>query len=263
MHRLCVLGVVLALCSSTALAAPLFPEIIDHKFLFGAEGTYYYNGVEPDVLYIPRSDPVGIGGGEVLGYKAAGGSWQAIYDVSPGIGFGGDLALNLEFYSSDGAFIDPNTGNAVNVSLIGRGDPTNSPDPGQDPNTQVYDLEIWGSLDGDPNSEGLLMAMEIEVASLYGIAGQRSYVVEATGDILYSDLDWLAAEIAANDGRLAGGVTGSIFWPVFPTLYSPLENRQGYEVLSYDGVAGMIPEPASCVLVFLGGLGVILRRRRR
>jgi hypothetical protein len=106
--------------------------------------------------------------------------------------------------------------------------------------------------------------MEIDLASIYGYSGRRAYAVEAIGQILHSDISWLADEIAQAGGSLPGSVRGSIWFPAFPTGYSPSEDFDGEIRTTYSGDAGSaVPEPITCFAAIFGGVGLLWRSKRR
>jgi hypothetical protein len=270
-HRFVAAGLIVAVGGSGALAAPIFPQIVDHDFSFlGGRAAnavahvpmYHWNGSQPDTLVIPKGAPDdGIWENEVFTYTSPvlpKGPSLPIFELPTDSYFGGDLYLDLQFFASDGPFTDPNTGVSINVSLIGAGH-----------NDQGYDLEIWGSL-GEPNAniQGLLLAMEVEQASLYGYADGGNYTVEAVGQIQFSVIPDLAAAIDLFGGNLPGAVTGAMFFPIhplFPPNYDPIVNDSIFDVqISYSGEAGAsVPAPATWLTVGFGGAAILLRRRRR
>ncbi len=249
MVRMISLCVVLT-AAPAVWAAPIFPTILDHDFGFLASGTYSTNGAAPDTLIIPLNNPQ-VPPNEVFTYTSPvvpKGPTVPVWDLT-GLNFGGDLYLNLVFDGADGPFVDPITNKKIDVSLTGRGN-----------NAQGADLEIWGTINtGTWSVSGLLLAMEIESASLYGYAYQRGYIVEAVGMIVSSVIPALA-----DLQGTVGAVTGSIFYPVFPSQYHPSEPWQMVSQLTYSGEAGAaVPEPATCLVVFLGGLLFSARRKSR
>lgn len=258
MYRLVAVGLIVGLVGGVALADPLFPEIADHDFSFlGSPATYSYNGTSGDTLVIPRNVPPGIGANEVFAYTSPvipKGASIPVYDDDPNDGFGGDLYLDLVFTHSDGNFVNSDTGQEINVNLVGTGN--NNDGAG-------YDLEIWGSLGQNGNVHGLLLAMEVEQAVLYGYSGQSSFVVEAIGQIKFSAIPALAQQIALF-GSVPGAVTGSLFFDQIPNIVDPGADLSGEIQVAYSGEAGeMVPEPITLLIAALGGLGFLHRRRRR
>lgn len=263
MARWLTVGMILTMGASSALAAPMFPVIVDHDFSFlggralNAPDTipyYSWNGVEPDTLIIPKgSYDDGVAENEVFAYTSPvipKGPSFPVFEMAPDGFFGGDLYLDIQFTASDYA------GGDLDVSLVGTGN-----------NDQGNDLEIWGtvSLSADPNDTytGLLFAMEIEQASLYGMQFGQNYTVEAVGTITTSLLPGM------NVGD-PGAVTGSMFNPsiplFLPTGYDPVSQDYASNVdveIAYSGEAGsQVPEPATLAVITLGGLVACIRRRR-
>jgi hypothetical protein len=253
MYRVIAVGMVLSLAGSVAWADPMFPVIVNHDFSFlGSPATYSYNGESADTLLIPLDDPNDRLAGEVFAYTSPvtpKGSSTPIYDINPPDGFGGDLYLNLAFSRSDGTFVNGSTGQEIDVNLVGTGN-----------NAAGWDLEIWGRLD-ENGIPGLLLAMEIDQAVLYGYSGGTSYIVEAIGTIQ----DSIIPELARRIGQ-SGAVTGSLFFEEIPDLIDPLTAPASDDPIevAYSGEAGEgIPEPATMLLAAFGGLALFFRRKRR
>lgn len=257
MSRLVTAGAVLMMMAGAVSADPIFPEIVDHDFSFlGSPATYSYNDTAADTLVIPRNAPPGLGANEVFAYTSPvvpKGPSIPVYDVAPGMGFGGDLYLNLAFDHSDGPLVNGSTGTTIDVNLVGKGN--NDEGAG-------YDLEIWGSLGQNGNVTGLLMAMEIEEAVLYGYSGQSSFIVEAIGKIKFSVIPALELAIAQY-GEIDGAVTGSLFFDTIPDIVDPVADLSDEIEVAYSGEAGeAVPEPATMLTAVFGGLALLLRRRR-
>ncbi len=263
MARWVMLGLMVTMGASSALGAPLFPEILDHDFSFlGGRASnepthipyYSWNGANADTLTIPLGAPDdGIWENEVFAYTSPvipKGPSYPIFEMDPDGAFGGDLYLDLRFTASDygGGDVD---GQEIDVSLTGTGN-----------NDQGNDLEIWGqvTLPGGTYS-GLLLAMEITEASLYGYALGQNYSVEAIGTITYSEIPG----VGVGD---PGAVTGAMFNPLIPLFlpsgYDPVQFDSFVDVeVSYSGEAGsQIPEPSTLAVAAFGGLAVFFRRRR-
>ena len=267
MSRFVAIILVLAVCGSPALGAPLFPEIWRHDFSFhGGTGTddpcygYNWNGDADDTLIIPRGNPVGVGENEVFTYTDPAvpkGLSLPIYDMGGGQGYGGDLYLNLRFDSIDP--IDPNAGPQFDLCLSGTG----NHDPQQADDDEDYDLVIWGSIPG-LSVDGVLYAMDITEAKLFGNYSSSSYILEATGIIMESDIPELAAMIGTEG--TPGSMTGALFYPpAFPVGYNPDWPYSVQAEIAYSGEVGTAtaPEPTTILTAVLGGLLLTLRRTRR
>jgi len=263
MSRFVATVLVLAVCGSPLVGAPIFPEIWRHDFLFHAgKGTddpcygYNWNKEEADTLLIPRGVPEGVGENEVFTYTdpvvPKGTSWP-IFDKGGGQGYGGDMYLNLRFETSDGPYIDPNTSEQFDLCLYGTGN--------HDPQQELYDLEIYGSIPG-LGVDGLLYAMVITEATLFGNYNSSSYILSATGIVLDSDIPELQAMIG-NDG-IEGAMVGALFYPpAFPQGYNPQWGSTVHAEVAYSGEVGTIPEPTTVLTAALGGLLLALGRKRR
>jgi len=253
MVRNSLVGLLLVTVASPVFAAPLFPSIIsdDFGFLASYGATYDFNGSSPDRLL------VSLGGREVYYYTATivPPNVAPVFDVAmdPNYGpnfafFGGDLYLNLVFTASDAPFTGP--GGTIDVSLTGMGGNNDG---------KGYDLEIWGQFLGGPYQpvSGLLLAMEITSASLYGYGGGSGYQVEAIGTIKESVIPWLTLD-------QPGAVTGTLLGITLPSQYTPQQQGMGAPAgIVYSGHAGVvIPEPVTYLTTLVGALGVWSFRRR-
>ena len=169
-----------ALLALGASAAPIYPTIGGHDFNFGGHNSdptfeYMTNGVLPDTLtYTPNGPGYDH---EVTAYWP---NWPAqpalpVWDLGGLPNFGGDLILGMMFTGQDAPYSGP--GGVIDVSLTGHGFKV-----GQ----ASADLEIWGTiyLNQNVTFQGLLWAMDIEKASLYGYSNQATYVVEGVGAIV-------------------------------------------------------------------------------
>jgi hypothetical protein len=252
MGRFAAAILVVSVLALQGIAAPIMPIITDHDFSFlvGPNSHYFFNGSEPDRLLVA---PAGFGGDhDVFTYTTpvlpVPGPSIPVYDMLNTSEFGGTMYLNIIFTGSDGPYIDPVTGKSIDVSLTGTG------------GSYGDDLEIWGYLPGLSGSPwGILLGMEITEASLYGYSGRGAYNVEAIGRITYSAIP--ALRVGGQFGQLAA-VTGTMFGPVLPHLYSPNEIRWDIADMAYSGEVG-VPEPATYLLALLGGAFAVAMRKKR
>ncbi len=244
-----------AVCLGAALAGsgaafPLFPEIVGHDINFGAFNVggppeWATNGLAPDTL----TYTLGETHHEATAYWPAWPSPPAVPIFGAGGVFGGDLALRVQFTGQDAPYVGP--GGIIDVSLTGTG-----------MSAAIPDLMIFGSL-GAPGPVILLWAMDFDAVSLYGSSARSSYVLEGVGFIV-------AGEIAQRNNLIGrrGGMRGHLDFPGappgwIPALYHPLQDpRQAQFRAAYSGETGLVPEPASLLVLGLGGLVLASRRRK-
>lgn len=239
-----------AVSIGTVYAAPLLPEIRDHDINFGAFNPggpveWSTNGLAPDTLtFVP-----GEGHHEATAYWPAWPSPPPIPIFGGGGMFGGDFVLAVQFTGQDAPFAGP--GGVIDVSLTGTGAAAGAPD-----------LMIFGSL-GGPGPVGLLWALELEQVSLYGYSGRNAYALEGVGVIVGG----LIAQQNNLIGR-PGAMRGEVDFPNMPPgwippLYNPvLDPRQGQFRADYSGETGLVPEPASSLILAAGAIALVFRRRR-
>lgn len=238
------LGLMAAVTASAAVAAPHFPTITQHKFKFDALNddefvAYATNGTAPDTLTYIRQ----IGDHESISYRPDGedGEIFPIWDevLGPPV-FGGDFYMAVQFVDQDAPFGD------LDVSLIGTGANT---EPG------AADLEIYGTLDlGGGRGEllqGLLWAVDLESVSLFGISDNEAYGVDGIGTVvggLLAELVGVVGEVGAVRGQLdfVGAPAGWI-----TPFYNPTDDVALEVAGNYSGDTGVVPEPASLMLVLL------------
>jgi hypothetical protein len=236
-----------ALLGTTAVfAAPLNPRIVGHDFAFGAQ--------EPSSVpfYDPRGDDTdyltleaGRADQEVVAFWEVwpvGGSPLPVFNAADELG--GDLELYLEFEGEDA---DPPW---LDVSITGAGRNTGA------------DLIITGKMpDLGITDYELLVAIEIDMASLYGYGEQSSFVLETKGTFV--DVNPLlpgAADILGKEAVSRGNI--DFVSLVLPALYNPLTDYGlSGDGGAYSGEVGRAPEPASLGALLLGVV-VLLRQRR-
>lgn len=235
---------VLALGASLAQAGPLTPRITSHDFNFGAS--------EP--IDAPFYDPRGDGADFLtLNASEADREVTAFWEVWPGgvplavenaLGdFGGDLEMYLEFDAQDAT-------PSLDVSLTGQG------------RNAGADIIVWGAIPDAGISFGMLLAIDVTDASLYGFGGNSSFVLETIGTLTFINPNLPgAASLAIGDPAATRGNIDFLSLAL-PSGYDPLQS--GNLVADgggYSGELGVIPEPAS-LLMLLAGTALWLRRRR-
>lgn len=233
--------------AATAWAAPLVPRIISHDINFGGWERW---GPGRPAFYAP------VGAGPDLLTLAPGSEDREVTAVWPvwpfGIpfpvfnaagAFGGDIALQLAFFGHDEA--PPH----LNVSITGTG-----------ANTAGPDLVISGAVPALGIPYGPLFALDVRDASLYGYGGQQSYVLEMAGVIAF--MDPRLGQLQGHEGVARGNIDFRSL--SLPSGYDPLkdygllEDEGGYS--GETGAGFPTPEPASLLLLAVGGL-VVARRR--
>jgi hypothetical protein len=235
--------------SSVALAAPLVPCIESHDFNFGAsEGGFtpaFYEprGADPDYLTL-AADPADR---EVTAFWEIwpNGSPLPIFNAQDQ--FGGDFELYLEFDGEDA------TPPPLDVSITGTG------------RNAGADLIISGKMpDLGIVDYQLLVAIDVQLASLYGYGDESSFVLETAGvftavNPLLPGADWLVGESAVSRGNI------DYLELALPSGYDPLADYGlAADGGGYSGEVGRgypTPEPAS-LLTLLVGTAVALRRRQ-
>ncbi len=228
--------------ASLAVAAPLVPRIDSHDFNFGASepaaggGVPFYepNGSDPDWLTL-SADSLDR---EVTAFWEiwpVGGTPLPIFNAAGD--FGGDLELYLQF---DGEDADPPH---LDVSLTGSG------------RQDGADLIIWGAIPDLGIPFSVLMAVDVEQASLYGYGGSSSFVLETAGVIVDVNPGLPgAAELLGQSAVSRGNI--DFLSLALPSGYDPLVDMDlPPDGGAYSGEAGRgvpTPEPASLALLLVG-----------
>jgi len=253
--RTLAVATVLALVGLGASAEPIYPTIGGSDFNFGAYNSdgqleYATNGSQPDTLvFTPR------GPGYDHEVTAWWPSWPnppvfPVWDLGGIPNFGGDLIMGLMFTGQDAPYVGP--GGTIDVSLTGLGFKVGS---------ASADLEIWGTIYLGPSTvlQGLLWALDIEKASLYGYSDRSSYVLEALGLIVGGAVPQylnLIGEQGAVRGHL-DFIDQPAGW--MPPLYDPAMDLNYRIRAGYSGETGWVPEPAALAML---ASGVLLLGRR-
>ncbi len=226
---------------SVALAAPLVPRIDSHDFNFGAW--------EPSTTPLPFYDPRGADPDWLtLSADSLDREVTAFWEIWPVGGtplpifnaagdFGGDLELYLQF---DGEDANPPY---LDVSLTGSG------------RQRGADLIIRGAIPDLGIPYSVLLAIDVEQASLYGYGGSSSFVLETAGTIVQVNPALPGAdEILGQSGVSRGNI--DFFSLALPSGYDPLMDMNlPVDGGGYSGEAGRgvpTPEPASLALLLIG-----------
>jgi|GEM_PF-5581050 len=237
-----------ALIASAVQAAPLVPRITSHDFTFGASepsDTPFYDprGADADFLTL-EADPLDR---EVTAFWEVWPAGSPLSVLNSAGEFGGDLEVYLEFDAEDSSTA------GLDVSLTGRGR-----------NANGSDIRVWGAIpDAGIADFSLLLEIEVDSASLYGFAGQSSFVLETAGTIVGVDSRLPGAgDILGQSAVSRGNID---FRSIsLPAAYDPLAfTNTGPDGGGYSGEVGRgfpTPEPASLALLLLGA-AVSLRRR--
>jgi len=244
-----------ALLTLGASAGPINPTIGGHDFNFGAYNSdptfeYLANGTAPDTLTYTANGP-GYDH-EVTAYWP---NWPnqpvlPVWDLGGIPNFGGDFIMGMMFTGQDAPYVGP--GGTIDVSLTGQGFKV-----GQ----ASADLEIWGTIYYNQfvTFQGLLWAMDIAEAALYGYSGGATYVVEGVGAIVGGAVPEYF-ELIGQQGAVRGHldfVDPPPGW--LPPLYHPSMDLDHRVRAGYSGETGWVPEPAALSLL-LAGLGLLRRR---
>ena len=268
-----------ALLAPVASGVPLGIRIDDHDFTFdvpywAAQGwgaQYDFNGVGADQLTIQSSDPnhyvgsysyvgklptvPGSGAGNPYGDPPAASPW--IYPVADVGVFGGDLDLNMSFSVNDGPYVDANTGDRFDISLVGYSGSLTITGRIYDQNSQP--------LYPNPSQDIVLLDIDFDKTTLLARVGDDDiFLVEGMGRVK----TLLGYDASAVPGLPEMGVTFLTFFseapqgPIFTAAdYSPGDDKAGVVLGRISGEAG-VPEPAALGLLCLGALGLLVRRRR-
>ena len=236
----------IALLGMTAvLAEPIVPRIESHDFGFAAwepMSVPFYDprGADADYLTLEANE----NDQEVFAFSEiwpVGGTPMAVLNNAGALG--GDLSLYLAF---DGEDANPPW---LDVSITGAG------------RLSGADLIISGKIpDLGINDYEVLVAIDVEKASLYGYGNRSSFVLETEG--VFVEVNPLLPDAAELLGKVAVS-RGNIDFEslMLPSLYNPfVDHALAADGGGYSGEVGRAPEPASLGALLLG---VVLLSRRR
>jgi hypothetical protein len=265
--RLCLALLSFLVFAAAAHASPLSVRLEDHFFTFEGPdvSAYYFNGALADQLTVGTSSNHLVHGytyegtvPTVPGGPPASVDPYPVYSGAP-IKFGGLMAMDLFFKTNDGPYTNPG-GDTFEVSLNG--------------NTGHLTITGWIATQGFPPGvqypalpvDIILLDITFDKVSLLAREGyDRIDIVEASGVVN----TLLGTNVQALN--LAGAVyfrfetddPGQVIFPALsPALYNPLADY-GLANIENGWVGGVAaPEPATMAMLALGGLALVLRRRR-
>jgi hypothetical protein len=270
MSRICFgFGVLAVLVfAAGAHAAPLSVRVEDHDFSFDVPywptapwgAVYSFNGAAPDSLTLQAPDPNHYA--VSYSYTGAvptvpGGPLASAfpYPVINSLTFGGDLKLDMTFAVNDGPYVDPNTLDRFDISLVGTS--------GR--------LTITGQILGQgfggppfPAQDSVLLDIVFDKVTLLARLNEdQIFKIEGVGDLKALLGETLPQLLPAERGVvafdfIAKNPLGSIF--TNPN-YSPTDPITTTILGDISGHAG-VPEPATVAMLAIGGLALVLRRRR-
>lgn len=270
MSRICFgLGVLAVLVFvAGAHAAPLSVRIEDHFFTFEGPdvSAYYFNGALADQLTVGTSSNHLVHGytyegtvPTVPGGPPASVDPYPVYSGTP-IKFGGLLEMDLFFQTNDGPYTNPG-GDTFAVSLVG--------------DTGGLKITGWIATQGFPPGvqypgaavDIILLDITFDKTSLLAREGtDRIDIVEASGTVnTLLDVNVQALNLpGVVYFRFESDDPGQAIFPVLsPVLYNPLADYglANIENAWVGGIVG-VPEPATVAMLTIGGLALVLRRRR-
>ena len=262
-----------------AAAVPLSVRIGDHDFSFdvpywpmsppGPWGALYsFNGVAPDTLTlqapIPNHYAVSYSyTGTVPTVPGAPAPSAFPYPITNTVTFGGDLELDMAFAVNDGPYVDANTGDRFDISLVGTS------------GSLTITGQIWsqGFLPPPvpifpaapvPNDIVLLSIAFDKVTLLARVNEDRIFKIEGAGKLVtLLGEDPVQLGLPLDTGVVAFDfIAENPLGPIFTNPnYSPTDPIPMSILGDISGHAG-VPEPATLALLVLGGVALLVRRRR-
>jgi len=264
-------GFAFAGMAGEAGAAPLSVRIGDHDFSFDVPywpaspwgAVYSFNGAAPDSLAVQSSDPnhyaVSYSYTGTVPTVPGGPAASAFpYPVINSFTLGGDLKLDMTFATSDGPYVDPNTGDRFDISLVGTSGLLTI-------TGQIYTQGLAPLFPVPANDIVLLNIVFDKVTLLARTNEDRIFKIEGVGN-LTTLLGQNVAQLGLpfDKGVVAFDfIAGNPLGPIFTNPnYSPTDNVPGIIWGDISGHTG-VPEPATVAMLTIGGLALVLRRRRR
>jgi hypothetical protein len=275
-HTLFALGLagLFLAAAMPATGAPLSVRVEDHDFSFdvpywptppGPWGAVYsFNGAAPDSLTLQAANPnhYAVSYSYTGALPPVGGPAASAfpYLITNSATFGGDLKLDMTFAVNDGPYVDPNTGDRFDISLVGTS------------GSLTITGQIWSQgfppaaifpAAPVPSDIVLLSIVFDKVTLLARVNEDRIFKIEGSGTptvLLGETMPQLLPKgaVVAFD-FIAKNPLGSIF--TNPN-YSPTDNLTTFILGDINGHAG-VPEPATMAMLVLGGAGLFLAKRRR
>jgi hypothetical protein len=270
MLRICFgLGVLAVLVfAAGAHASPLSVRIEDHDFSFdvpywpaGSWGAVYnFNGAAPDTLTLQAPNPNHYAG--TYSYTGPlptvpGGPLASAfpYPLTNSATFGADLKLDMTFAVNDGPYVAP-SGDRFDISLVGTSGSLTI-------HGQILTLGFGTPFPASGDAD--LLKITFDKVTLLARTGEdRIFKIEGAGKLttlLGEDPVQLGLPldtgVVAFD-FIAKNPLGSIF--TNPN-YSPTDLITTTILGDINGHAG-VPEPATMAMLAIGGLALVLRRRR-
>ena len=275
--RLCLALLSFLVFAAGAHAAPLSVRIGDHDFSFdvpywptppGPWGAVYnFNGAAPDSLTVlppqvpnPNHYAVSYSYTGTVPTVPGGPLASAFpYPITNTATFGGDLKLDMTFAINDGPYVAP-TGDRFDISLVGTS------------GSLTITGQIWSQgfpfpapiypAAPVPNDIVLLNIIFDKVTLLARTNEDRIFKIEGVGDIMML-LGEPPQIFPVEKGVVAFDfIAKNPFGPIFTKPdYSPTDDITMAILGDISGHTG-VPEPATVAMLAIGGLALVLRRRR-
>ena len=273
--RLCLALLSFLVFAAAAHATPLSVRIEDHDFSFdvpywplGQPGpwgaVYNFNGAAPDSLTLQAPDP----NHYAVSYSYTGALPTVLgaplasafpYPIINSLTFGGDLKLDMTFAINDGPYVAP-TGDRFDISLVGTS------------GSLTITGQIWSQgfpfpapiypAAPVPNDIVLLNIIFDKVTLLARTNEDRIFKIEGVGDIMMllgepPQIFPVEKGVVAFD-FIAKNPLGPIFTKPDYSPTDPITTTILGDISGHTGV----PEPATMAMLTIGGLALVLRRRR-